>query len=189
MIRRTDFHFDHTAVRGAVSVVEPLLEQHGQLMITSRPGMQSPLTDDRGWNASTLDPTEFKVLNDEFRGTAIETLLEAVPFRFGRVRLMLMRPKSCLSIHADRGIRYHYAVTTSPDCYLVEINGNQGTFHHIPADGYLYEMDASRYHTAMNTGHCHRIHIVMSAVDVERPTAAEEIGRLHELSGHSREAG
>ena len=42
MIRRTDFHFDHAAVSDAVSKVEPLLEEHGQLMVTSRPGMQSP---------------------------------------------------------------------------------------------------------------------------------------------------
>lgn len=185
MIRQTDFHFDHAAVCGAVSKVEPLLEQHGQLMITSRPGMQSPLTDDRGWTSPSLDPTEFKVMNEEFRGTAIESLLEALPFPFGRVRLMLMRPKTCLSIHADRGMRYHYAVTTSPDCYLIEVNGAQGTFHHIPADGYLYEMDASRYHTAMNTGHCHRVHIVMSAVGAERPTTAQKIGRLHKPSGSS----
>ena len=183
MMRRTNITQDLSRMRAAVAEVEPLLMEQGQLMVTSRPGTANPLSDDLGWLPEGVQETDFTELNEPFRGGPIEELLSRLPFAFGRVRLMCLKPKSCLSIHADRGRRYHYALVTSPDCYLVEMDGNVGVFHHVPDDGYLYEMDAFLTHTALNAGRSARIHLVISSAEaVERPETAAEVGRVHGLN-------
>lgn len=181
MIRATDIRHDLSGVRAAVERVRPLLDARGQLSITSRPGAREPLTDALGWLAGDARESDYSVINKEFRGGAIEEMLSTLPFRHGRVRLMRLAPKTCLSIHADSTRRYHYAVITSPDCYLIEFQGNRGVFHHVPADGRLYEMDARLTHTAANTGREPRIHIVICNADESAALAADRVGRVNGL--------
>ncbi len=90
---------------------------------------------------------------------------------------MRMPPKSCLSIHADPTLRYHYALVTNPGCYIVEVSENTGAFHHIPADGRLYQMDAHRTHTAINSGKKDRYHLVICSANTAPPDGAEPVGR------------
>ncbi len=182
MIRATDISQDIESVRTSVAGVLDLLKEHGQLSVTSRPGASEPLLDAIGWLPEDACEADYSVVNEEFRGGAIEELLNKLPFRHGRVRLMRLAPKTCLSIHADSTRRYHYAVTTSPDCFLVEMQGAEGTFHHIPADGRLYEMDARLTHTAVNTGRDGRVHIVICNADETQALDASEVGRFHELA-------
>ena len=182
MIRPTSITQDLAAIRDAVAPFGDLVHKIGQVMITSRPGRRNPLSDDLGWLSDGAKESDFSVLNAEFRGTAVEELLAKLPFLYGRARIMLMRPKSCLSIHVDRGLRYHYAIDTSPDCFLVEVEGSTTRLHHVPADGVLYEMDAFRTHSAMNTGKCMRIHIVINAADGRRPDDAPPVGRVRSLA-------
>jgi hypothetical protein len=75
---------------------------------------------------------------------------------------MTMAPKSCLSIHWDSSRRWHYAIDTNPSCFLIHMDGEVGHFHHIPADGYVYEMDARLTHTAMNASKKPRLHLVIA---------------------------
>lgn len=181
MIRATDIRQDLSSIRDAVEPVRGLLKERGQLSVTSRPGADEPLLDALGWLPEDASEADYSVLNDAFRGSAVETLLGQLPFRHGRVRLMRLAPKSCLSIHADSTRRYHYAIVTSPDCYLIEMDGTQGIFHHIPADGRLYEMDARLTHTAINAGRSERIHLVICNADEHQALAHEDVGRVHGL--------
>lgn len=181
MIRATDIIQDVESVRRDVADVLDRLKEQGQLSVTSRPGASEPLLDAIGWLPEDASEADYSVVNEEFRGGAIEELLNKLPFRHGRVRLMRLAPKTCLSIHADSTRRYHYAVNTSPDCYLVEMNGPEGTFHHIPADGRLYEMDARLIHTAVNTGREGRVHIVICNADETQALDAGAVGRIHGL--------
>ena len=186
MIRPTEITQDLASVRAAVDQVEDLLETHGQLSVTSRPGAADPLMDALGWLPEEAKEADYSVVNAEFRGGAIEQLLNKLPFRHGRVRLMRLAPKSCLSIHADSTRRYHYAVVTSPDCFLVEISNTTGTFHHVPADGRLYEMDARLTHTAINAGRSARVHLVICKADEAERLDRAFVGRVHGLvPGHS----
>jgi hypothetical protein len=182
MIRATEIFQDLESVRSVVAGVDDLLRERGQLSVTSRPGAAEPLLDALGWLSEDASEADFSVINEEFRGTAIEQLISKLPFRQGRVRLMYLKPKSCLSIHADSTRRYHYAVTTSPDCYLVEIHGNKGVFHHVPADGRLYEMDARLTHTAINAGREGRVHIVICNADESAALEASAVGRIQGLA-------
>ena len=161
MIRKLEIYQDPEPVRAAVEAVTPLFGTDNVISVTSRRGAEQPLHDNIGWLPEGLRERDFTVINPEFRGTAIEALLERLPFAFGRTRIMRMPKKSCLSIHWDTSLRYHYAVVTNPACYLVHLDGEQGRFHHIPADGYLYEMDARLTHTAINASRHARIHLVI----------------------------
>ena len=40
--------------------------------------------------------SDYSEITEPFRGTVIEDILNTLPFDYGRTRLMLMRPKSCL---------------------------------------------------------------------------------------------
>lgn len=181
MIRPTEIQADLASVQADAAKVRALLDERGQLSVTARPGASEPLLDALGWLPEDAKEADYSRINNEFRGGAIEALLNRLPFRHGRVRLMRLAPKSCLSIHADSTRRYHYAVITSPDCYLVELNGTEGKFHHIPADGRLYEMDARLTHTAINAGREARIHIVICNADESHALDARSVGRIQSL--------
>ncbi|MEE8505951.1 MAG: aspartyl/asparaginyl beta-hydroxylase domain-containing protein [Kiloniellales bacterium] len=162
MIKRTAIYQDLASVRAAVEAVAPLFDDDGVISVTSRRDTDRPLRDHIGWLPEGVRERDFTRINPEFRGTAIEELLDKLPFPFGRTRLMRMVKKSCLSIHWDTSLRYHYAVITNPACYLVHMEDDIGRFHHVPADGYLYEMDARLTHTAINASREARIHLVIS---------------------------
>ncbi len=166
MIRRTDIHVDLGAMRAVLERVYPLFGGHTQLSVTCRADAEDRLHD-IGWLPDGARDSDYTVINPEFRGTAVEELLDKLPFPYGRTRLMRMAPKSCLSIHADSSLRYHYAITTNPDCYVTFKDGDRGTFCHIPADGHLYEMDARKTHTAINASKKERVHLVICALGRE----------------------
>ena len=148
-------------MREAVEAVYPLFGEDNVISVTSRQGAERPLHDHLGWLPKGVRERDFTLVNAEFRGTAIEALLGTLPFEPGRTRLMRMPKKSCLSIHWDTSLRYHYAVVTNPACYLVHLEGDVGRFYHVPADGHLYEMDGRVTHTAINASRHERIHLVI----------------------------
>ena len=161
MVRRTEVYQALAPVQAALEEVRPLFDQDNVISVTSRPGAERPLKDCAGWLPEGVRERDFRVINPEFRGGAVEALLGKLPFDFGRVRLMRMAKKSSLSIHWDASLRYHYAIITNPACYLVFMEGDLGHFRHIPADGYLYEMDARLTHTAINASREARTHLVI----------------------------
>ncbi len=188
MIRPTEIEQDLASVLAAVAPVRDLLRERGQLSITSRPGAEDPLTDALGWLPEDAQEADYSAINDEFRGGAVEQLIQKLNFQYGRIRLMRLAPKSCLSVHADSTRRYHYAILTTPDCYLVEMHGDQGTFHHIPADGRLYEMDARMTHTAINSGRSERIHLVICNADEHQALEKDRVGRVHGVTSNKQSA-
>ena len=177
MIRVTETTADLGEMLKTLESVMPLFGEANQIGVTARPGAPEPLRDAIGWIPEGALEADYSEITEPFSGTALERLLRNLPFGYGRSRLMRMPPKSCLSIHADPTPRYHYALITNPNCYIVAVSGKNGAFHHIPADGHLYQMDAHRTHTAMNTGKNDRFHLVICPDDTTRPDDAECVGR------------
>jgi hypothetical protein len=161
LIRKTGIYQELEPLRALVEELTPLFGEDNVISVTSRRGAERPLHDHIGWLPEGVRERDFTVINPEFRGTPVETLLEKLPFAFGRTRIMRMPKKSCLSIHWDTSLRYHYAVITNPACYLIHMEGETGRFYHVPADGYVYEMDARLTHTAINASRHARIHLVV----------------------------
>lgn len=88
-----------------------------------------------------------------------QDLVAALPFPIGRMRLLKMLPKSCYSMHKDDGFRFHLALQTNPQCFL--IFKDAGAFH-IPGDGQIYGSNTLLDHSAMNGSFTDRIHLVVS---------------------------
>lgn len=164
MIHRTDVQMDLAAARQVLDDVYPLIGKECELSVTCRPNAKDELRD-IGWLPEGEKEGNYSVVTTPFRGTAIETMLQNLPFRYGRTRILKMPGKTCLSIHNDPTVRYHYALVTNPDCYILFKNEEAGTFYHIPADGYLYEMDARKTHTAINASREERIHLVICSAE------------------------
>jgi hypothetical protein len=167
-LRKLDIHYDIGAIRSAVEDKYSLFGDDNVICLNSRPGSDNPLKEFTGWLPEDVSEDDFTVINEEFRGTALEELMSSLPFPYRRARLMRMPKKSCLTIHIDTCLRYHYAIETNPACFLVKMTGNVGEFHHVPADGFLYEMDATTIHTAINASKQERLHVVISSMTVDQ---------------------
>lgn len=167
-IRRTETRYDLECIRAVVEEKRHLMSHVG-VGITCRPGAPEPLSDACRWLAEGETEADFSEIVEPFRDTAITDFLARLPFRPGRTRLMIQPPKSCLTLHEDPTLRYHYAVKTNPGSFILftarpeagRFCVEPGTCYHIPADGYLYEMDAHSMHTAVNTDKEERIHLVV----------------------------
>lgn len=163
-LRKLDIHYQLAEIRAVVEERYSLFGDDNVVCINSHEKSRNPLKDFSGWLPDDVSEDDFTIVNEEFRGTALEDLMSRLPFPHRRARLMRMPKKSCLTIHNDTCLRYHYAIKTNPACFLVHMTGNVGEFHHVPADGYLYEMDGTMTHTAVNASKQERIHLVISSL-------------------------
>ena len=175
-ITKLDVHYDIAKIQALVNERYHLFGDDNVLLVNSHPESVDPLRDFSGWLPDHISEDDFTVINEEFRGTALEDLLHQLPFPYRRTRLMRLPKKSCLTIHNDTCLRYHYAIKTNPACFLVHMRGNIGEFHHVPADGFLYEMDGTKTHMALNASKEERIHLVISSLKFDnireaRPTS------------------
>lgn len=112
---------------------------------------------------SITKESQYKFFIKKFENTFFHALYKQVsevsPLPIGRVRLMKLKPKTCYSFHRDNSIRYHLAINTNPECYL--LFKDSGLFH-VPMDGQIYGTNTLLEHTAMNCSDQERIHLVFS---------------------------
>lgn len=106
--------------------------------------------------------TDFSYIVPGIKGTVFEKIINVLStkYKLGRVRLMRLKPKSCMSWHTDTEKRLHIPIETHDGAYLV-INGEA---YHLPADGSCYMADTTLPHTAFNAGLKPRIHLVACVV-------------------------
>lgn len=95
-------------------------------------------------------------IKQEFVGTPIGDLLEQIG-PVGEARLLKLKSGKTYTAHTDPDDRLHLAIQTNKFSYLLDLDSN--IMHHIPADGYLYEMDTSKTHIAANFGGDDRVHL------------------------------
>ena len=82
-------------------------------------------------------------------------------FRLGRVRVLKLNSRSCLSYHRDPENRLHIPIITNPGALMIV----EKEAHHMKADGSVYYMYTQRYHTALNGGDEPRVHLVATILD------------------------
>jgi hypothetical protein len=107
--------------------------------------------------AKFTDETAYKYTQPSLKGSYIDKLLSSMDVF--RTRIMLVKPKTCYSIHSDPTVRLHLALETNPDCYFVFPEHNQ--VQKVLPDRTIYFVDTRELHTFMNCGRENRIHIVM----------------------------
>lgn len=111
----------------------------------------------------TIPQSDFKIFNPRLRGGYLEQVWKTFPYKVGRVRIMMLTKKHSYSLHRDAEPRFHIAVHTKPDCYL--IYKDHPKWYHVPADGYLYRVESDHPHSAMNCSDELRTHIVFDSLE------------------------
>jgi len=101
--------------------------------------------------------TEYTVLNEVYEGTVFADAINDV--NGVRSRIMHMQPRTTYFVHQDKTPRYHLALITNPNAYFIFPSLNE--IVHIPADGYVYEVDTTILHSFVNCGP-DRTHLVIS---------------------------
>lgn len=104
-----------------------------------------------------LAEEDFDTLCTQFIGTAFEQVYRALEERFnlGRVRIMNLAPKTCLTWHTDTSVRVHYPIKTQEGCYMVIEN----EVKHLPQNTWWYTNTLVN-HTVFNGSREHRLHLV-----------------------------
>lgn len=172
LVERTSVSIDLQRLKLAVQQVTlayPWTSSRRQIGLTCRESILPSVEDGVGslynfeaqsWFARERD---FKVFLPEFRDTYLHEiylrLQDETRNRIGRVRLMNLAPKACYSLHRDPTVRYHIAIETNPQAFLIFA---QGGLRHLPEDGFCYRVDTRNVHSAMNGGATERIHLVLS---------------------------
>lgn len=123
----------------------------------------------REWIARESD---FNTMIDRFRGLYIESVIHQIRIYasqqykcgIGRVRLMVLKPKSCLTWHTDveQQMRFHIPIITNPGAMFIHQDPvNKQTVVSLMQDvGALYTFDATVRHTAINASQEQRVHLV-----------------------------
>jgi hypothetical protein len=112
--------------------------------------------------ASDLEEN-YTVISDYVKGRYWEDVIKSVQnvssFPLGRIRLMLLKPKTCYSWHRDSDeIRYHIPIATNANCFI----GTEQGLYRMEEEGRLYTLISTRYHTALNASFKPRVHLVFS---------------------------
>ena len=109
---------------------------------------------------TVVQEEEFSIFNEDLKYTYFQTVYNEISkhFNIARLRVMLLKEKSCLSWHRDVDRRLHIPIVTNDKCrFVVEDNA-----FFLPADGSMYVIDTTKYHTVFNGSNEIRIHLVAS---------------------------
>ena len=128
----------------------------------SNKSVVNPYTDGAGENRDKKGriikvQSEYTILNEVYEGTVFAEMIQDVGGE--RSRIMEMNAYTTYSVHKDNSPRYHLALITNPNAYFIFPTLNQ--IMHIPADGYLYEVDTTILHSFVNCGP-DRTHLIIS---------------------------
>lgn len=106
-----------------------------------------------------LEQSNFTRLNKALDGTYIQEIHDTLAndYKFGRMRIMAMPHKKCMSIHTDTSKRIHVPIVTNKNCLMIIDN----QVYHMPANGNAYLTDTTKPHTALNANHSFtRLHLL-----------------------------
>jgi len=106
---------------------------------------------------------DFKYLCTQFKGTNFEIVYNAIQQKYtniGRVRIMISKPKTCLSWHKDDTTRIHFPMKTQQGCLMIIDEETK-----YLEQNKWYWTNTKLYHTAINSSKENRIHLVATLLD------------------------
>ena len=141
--------------RSSKSDVNPYTDGTGS--ITGRKGPAEVDGNNPAEDRILMTQSDYIILNDIYEGTVFADVIRDMHGE--RSRIMHMQPRTSYFVHQDKTPRYHLALITNPNAYFIFPTLNE--IVHIPADGYVYEVDTTILHSFVNCGP-DRMHLVMS---------------------------
>jgi len=113
-----------------------------------------------------VDENLYTELRPEIKNTYFEKVYDKLSEHFvlGRVRILLLEPRKCLSFHKDPEPRLHVPIISQPGALMIV----DDFCTHMPADGTVYYMNTTKYHSALNGSEENRIHLVATILDTIR---------------------
>lgn len=111
-----------------------------------------------------LKENQFIYFNSDYINTPIHDyyLFLKERFNIGRIRIMILKEKSCYTLHKDYTKRIHLAIKSNNDSFMYFPENN---IFKVPVDGRSYIFDTTQYHTYINPSFFTRIHIVSSFME------------------------
>ena len=178
-IQKLDLRFDIGKLRAALTEAlqrtafkGDLDKGFGAFSLTRRPGVEVETANDLSGRFYTrvdesyeevarediVEEEAFSEFVPRFKGTYFEELHRELIKRFpiGRMRVLSKGTYNCNSWHRDPEPRLHIPIVTNPGALFI-VNHH---VTHLPADGSVYFTDTRGYHTALNGGESHRVHVV-----------------------------
>ena len=178
-IQKLPIQFDIDALREALQQCLQRTEFKGALddgfgafSLTRRPGVEVETANDlSGLFHTRVDDTYEEVTREErvdeyaftefvpqFADTYFHTMWECLCdiAPIGRMRVLSKGLYNCNSWHRDPEPRLHIPIVSNPGSLFI-VNHH---VTHLPADGSVYFTDTRGYHTALNGGETHRVHVV-----------------------------
>ena len=179
-IERLQLRFDIDKLRQGLDAIlaitdyqgDMLQEGFGAIALNRRPGVDVPTANDlsgRYWlraddryveepREELVDESLFTEIDPRFANTYFAYVDQELRKRFpiGRMRILSKGLFNCNSWHRDPEPRLHIPITTNPGSLFI-VNHH---VTHLPADGSVYFTDTRGYHTALNGGEYHRVHLV-----------------------------
>lgn len=170
VFKKTDIRIDLNKLKEGIDLVTKLSPfSEGQICLTHMPYCLSGTKFIQGcgslWNFDKnkfwAKEEDFSIFNNSIRDNYLYEVYKMMPFKVGRMRIMKLQPKRCYSYHKDTEFRYHIAVKTNPQSFLLI----EDHAYHIPDNGYMYKVDTTLMHTALNANKTEeRLHLVMCEV-------------------------
>jgi hypothetical protein len=124
------------------------------------------------------DPWEIK---PEFKNTIWAEILSALPLIIGEARIIKLEPGTGYFSHADIDDRWHLSLT-GVQSYLIDITSQQ--MHLLKKDGFWYDMDAGKIHTAANFGQIPRYQLVIRKLLINGVTENLKLIRIDPAYDH-----
>lgn len=138
-------------------------------VVERRPHTGSGSLYDHSIKAWCLDPYKFNNYISDINDTYIKAVCENIVsiiendgYVSGRIRLLKLDMKTCLTYHVDTSdvIRYHIPIVTNDDVFFII----DDKVERMPVAGKLYSFDPRVKHTAVNASRQERIHLVFDVL-------------------------
>jgi hypothetical protein len=109
-----------------------------------------------------LKEKDFSILCRQFVGTSFEKIYKKLTecYNVGRVRIIISKPKTCMSWHKDDTSRIHLPIKTQEGCLMVI----EDQVKHL-AENKWYWTNTKVMHTAINASKEDRVHLVATILD------------------------
>lgn len=106
--------------------------------------------------------SDFKILCNQFTGTLFEDVYNSLTsnYKVGRVRIMNLKPRTCLTWHVDDTARIHFPMKTQDGCFMVIDN----EIKFLEQNKWWYA-NTLKPHTVFNGSNENRYHLVAAILE------------------------